>query len=47
VLTSIEGKADPSTPAVASGAWWMNHGLELSDDFHGDFQAASFRLDRR
>ena len=46
-LTSIEGKADPSTPTTASGAWWMNHGLEFSDDFRGDFQAAAFRLDKK
>jgi alpha-galactosidase len=32
---------------TASGAWWMNHGLETGDDFRGDFQAAAFRLDRK
>jgi alpha-galactosidase len=46
-LTSIEGKAAPQTPASASGAWWMNHGLEMGDSFRGDFQAAAFRLDRK
>ena len=46
-LTSIEGKAAPQTPAVASGAWWMNHGLDMDDNFRGDFQAAAFRLDRK
>jgi len=46
-LTSIAGKAAPDTPAAASGAWWMNHGLDMSDDFRGDFQAAAFRLDRK
>jgi len=46
-LTSIEGKADPRTPAVASGAYWMNHGLEMGPCFKGDFQAAAFRLDRK
>jgi len=46
-LTAIEGKADKAVPAVASGAWWMNHGLDLGADFHGDFQAAAFRLDRK
>jgi hypothetical protein len=25
----------------------MNHGLELSEHFKGDFQAAAFRLDRK
>ena len=46
-LTPIEGKAAPDTPATASGAWWMNHGLEMDADFRGDFQAAAFRLDRK
>jgi alpha-galactosidase len=46
-FTSIEGKAKPGTPAVASGAWWMNHGLEMDDAFRGDFQAVAFRLDRK
>ncbi len=46
-LTSIEGAAAKGTPATASGAWWMNHGLEMSEDFKGDFQAAAFRLDRK
>src|SRR3984893_4446416 len=40
----IEGKAQPETPASASGAWWMRHGLQL--DLRGDYQAAAFRLDR-
>lgn len=46
-LTSIEGKAAPQTPASASGAWWMNHGLEMGESFRGDFQAAALRLDRK
>lgn len=46
-LTSIEGKADPSTPTTASGAWWMSHGLEFSDEFRGDFKATAFRLDKK
>lgn len=24
----------------------MNHGLDFSEDFRGDFQGAAFRLDR-
>ena len=43
-LTWIEGKALPGTPATASGAWWMNHGLQ--PDMKGDYQAAAFHLDR-
>jgi alpha-galactosidase len=46
-LTPIEGKARVDTPTVASGAWWMNHGLDMDVDFRGDFQAAAFRLDRK
>jgi alpha-galactosidase len=46
-LTSIEGAAGKGAPTTASGAWWMNHGLELSDRFKGDFLAAAFRLDRK
>src|SRR6266851_3821794 len=44
-LTWIEGKSWPGTPENASGAWWMRHGLQL--DLRGDFQAASFHLDRQ
>jgi hypothetical protein len=25
----------------------MNHGLEMGEDFRGDFQAAAFRLDKK
>ena len=46
-LSPIEGKGRPGTPAVASGAWWMNHGLDFDEGFRGDFQAAAFRLDRK
>jgi len=46
-LTPIEDKPSPTTPTTASGAWWMNRGLDMSEDFRGDFQAAAFRLDRK
>jgi alpha-galactosidase len=46
-LTPIEGKTRVDTPTAASGAWWMNHGLDMDVDFRGDFQAAAFRLDRK
>jgi len=46
-LTPIEGKAKAGTPAVASGAWWMNHGLEMDGEFRGDFRGAGFRLERK
>jgi alpha-galactosidase len=44
-LSWIEGKAPPETLQSASGAWWMNHGIQL--DLKGDFQAAAFQLDRQ
>jgi len=46
-LSPIEGKARAYTPATATGAWWMNHGLDMDLNFRGDFQAAAFRLDRK
>jgi alpha-galactosidase len=46
-LTFIEGKAQAGTPAVASGAWWMNRGLNMDEKFRGDFQAVALRLDRK
>ena len=46
-LSAIDGKPSADTPQTASGAWWMNHGLEMDKDFKGDFQAAAFRLDRK
>src|ERR1700720_2457587 len=39
-LSWIEGNALPGTPEVASGSWWMHHGMQL--DLRGDFQAAAF-----
>ena len=44
-LSSIEGKAIPGTLEQASGAWWMNHGIDI--DLRGDFQAAAFHLDKK
>ena len=44
-LSSIEGKADDGTPTEASGAWWMNHGIDIA--LRGDFQGAAFRLDKK
>jgi len=46
-LTPIEGAVLKGSPTTASGAWWMNHGLVMGEDFRGDFQAAAFRLDRK
>jgi alpha-galactosidase len=46
-VTPIEGVLESGSPQSASGAWWMNHGMEMSEKFKGDFQAAAFRLDRK
>ena len=44
-LSSIEGKTADGTPTEASGAWWMNHGIDIA--LRGDFQGAAFRLDKK
>jgi alpha-galactosidase len=46
-LSPIEGKARAGEPIVASGAWWMRHGLNMDIEFRGDFQAAALQLDRK
>jgi alpha-galactosidase len=46
-VTSIDGKLQPGSPEVASGTYWMNHGMDMSEDFRGDFQASAFRLDKK
>jgi alpha-galactosidase len=46
-LSSIDGKPRAGTPETASGAWWMNHGLDMDIEFRGDFQASAFRLDKK
>ena len=38
----LDGKAASETPASGSGAYWMQHGLDVS--LRGDFQAAAFLL---
>ena len=42
-LRAIAGAAAPGTPARASGAYWMGHGLKAA--LEGDFQAAAFVLE--
>lgn len=42
-ITALNGKLSGDTPASASGAFWMQHGVDV--ELRGDFQAASFRLD--
>jgi alpha-galactosidase len=41
---SIHGKVAADTPAVASGAYWMNRGIDL--DLRGDLDAAAVVFDR-
>lgn len=43
-LRMIEGKTAPDTPHSASGAYWMNVGVQL--EMRGDFQASAFTLER-
>ena len=42
-VTSISGALAKDFPTVASGSYWMSHGLDI--DLRGDFQAAAFRFD--
>jgi alpha-galactosidase len=46
-VSPIEGSLAVASPQTASGAYWMNHGMDMSNTFKGDFQAAAFRLDRK
>ena len=40
----IHGKVDPETPASASGAYWMHHGINLQ--MRGDLQASGVEFER-
>jgi alpha-galactosidase len=42
-ITALDGKLSATSPAVASGIFWMQHGVDV--DLRGDFQAAAFTLD--
>ncbi len=42
-VRTISGSVTPQTPAKASGAYWMGHGVDV--ELHGDFQAAAFVLE--
>jgi alpha-galactosidase len=41
-MTALAGKLTSGQPALASGAYWMQHGFDV--DLRGDFQAAAFVL---
>ena len=43
-LSAIDGKVAADTPSVASGAYWMSHGVDVL--LRGDFQAAALTLER-
>ena len=43
-LQMIEGTPDRATPATASGAYWMNVGVQM--EMRGDFQASALTLER-
>jgi alpha-galactosidase len=42
-IAALDGKLSARSPAVASGAFWMQHGVDV--DLRGDFQAAAFTLE--
>ncbi len=42
-VTAIAGTMSKDTPAMASGSYWMSHGVDV--ELRGDFQAAAFRFD--
>ena len=42
-ITALDGKLSAGAPALASGTFWMQHGVDL--ELRGDFQAAAFTLE--
>jgi len=42
-IAVLDGKLSEGSPAVASGTFWMQHGVDV--DLRGDFQAAAFTLE--
>lgn len=44
-VKAFAGRLVEDTPAQASGAYWMQHGIDV--DLRGDFQAAAFTLTRQ
>jgi len=43
-VTSLDGELDPETPGSASGAYWMQAGIDVN--LSADFQAAAFTLQK-
>ncbi|HYK35597.1 MAG TPA: alpha-galactosidase [Alloacidobacterium sp.] len=44
-IDAMDSRLAPDTPAEASGAYWMEHGVDV--ELRGDFQAAAFTLERK
>jgi alpha-galactosidase len=42
-LVPLDGKLSAGTPAVVSGSFWMQNGIDV--EMHGDFQDAAFTLE--
>jgi alpha-galactosidase len=42
-IAALDGKLSVSAPAIASGTFWMQHGVDV--ELRGDFQAAAFTLE--
>jgi alpha-galactosidase len=42
-IAALDGKLSANTPKVASGSFWMQHGVDV--ELRGDFQAAAFTLE--
>ncbi len=42
-IAALDGKLSVNTPEVASGSFWMQHGVDV--ELRGDFQAAAFTLE--
>jgi alpha-galactosidase len=43
-ITALDGKLSADTPVVASGSFWMQHGVDV--ELRGDFQAAALTLEK-
>ncbi|WP_433984712.1 alpha-galactosidase [Tunturiibacter empetritectus] len=43
-IAALDGKLSADTPAVASGSFWMQNGVDV--ELRGDFQACAFTLER-
>lgn len=44
-IDAMDGRLADDTPTEASGAYWMEHGVDV--ELRGDFQAAAFTLERK